>query len=80
MKLGNGNYARMRFQLVAGGNHFAVVESYYNPSVPGIWNTIRPTPSNPILSRQVAAWPQGQPAPAIGKMESDLYSLMPKLL
>jgi hypothetical protein len=32
VKLGNGNYARMRFQMIAGGNHFAVVESYYNPS------------------------------------------------
>lgn len=32
VKLGNGNYARMRFQMFAGGNHFAVVESYYNPS------------------------------------------------
>lgn len=32
VKLGNGNYARMRFQMIAGGNHFAVVESYYNPT------------------------------------------------
>lgn len=32
VKLSNGNYARMRFQMIAGGNHFAVVESYYNPS------------------------------------------------
>jgi hypothetical protein len=32
VKLGNGDYARMRFQMIAGGNHFAVVESYYNPS------------------------------------------------
>lgn len=31
VKLGNGNYARMRFQMIAGGGHFAVVESYYNP-------------------------------------------------
>lgn len=32
VKLANGNYARMRFQMIAGGAHFAVVESYYNPS------------------------------------------------
>lgn len=32
VKLANGNYARMRFQMIAGGSHFAVVESYYNPS------------------------------------------------
>ncbi len=32
VKLSNGNYARMRFQMIAGGAHFAVVESYYNPS------------------------------------------------
>ncbi len=30
--LGNGHYARMRFEMIAGGAHFAVVESYYNPS------------------------------------------------
>ncbi len=32
VKLANGSYARMRFEMIAGGNHFAVVESYYNPS------------------------------------------------
>ena len=32
VKLGSGNYVRMRFQMIAGGGHFAVVESYYNPS------------------------------------------------
>jgi len=32
VKLANGNYARMNFQMIAGGAHFAVVESYYNPS------------------------------------------------
>lgn len=32
VKLANGNFARMRFQMIAGGNHFAVVESYYNPT------------------------------------------------
>lgn len=32
VQLPNGNYARMRFQMIAGGAHFAVVESYYNPS------------------------------------------------
>lgn len=37
VKLGNGNFARMRFQMIAGGNHFAVVESYYNPK-PGSRN------------------------------------------
>jgi hypothetical protein len=37
VKLANGNYARMRFQMIAGGNHFAVVESYYNPT-PGSRN------------------------------------------
>ena len=37
IKLANGNYARMRFQMIAGGNHFAVVESYYNPT-PGSRN------------------------------------------
>lgn len=31
VKLGNGKYARMRFRMIAGGEHFAVVESYYNP-------------------------------------------------
>jgi len=37
VKLASGNYARMRFQMIAGGNHFAVVESYYNPT-PGSRN------------------------------------------
>ena len=37
VKLTSGNYARMRFQMIAGGNHFAVVESYYNPT-PGSRN------------------------------------------
>ncbi|MFZ4777554.1 MAG: hypothetical protein ACOYM3_19465 [Terrimicrobiaceae bacterium] len=37
VKLANGNYARMRFQMIAGGNHFAVVESYFNPT-PGSRN------------------------------------------
>ena len=32
VKLSDGKYARIRFQMMAGGGHFAVVESYYNPS------------------------------------------------
>lgn len=49
VKLGNGNYARMRFQMVAGGNHFAVVESYYNPSGSRNleYDPIKATSSNP---------------------------------
>ena len=31
VKLANGHYARMSIQVTAGSNHFAVVESYYNP-------------------------------------------------
>jgi len=32
VKLANGNYARINFRMIAGGAHFAVVESFYNPS------------------------------------------------
>jgi len=32
LKLGNGSYARARLQMVAGGDHFATVESYLNPN------------------------------------------------
>jgi len=37
VKLSNGHFARMRFKMIAGGGHFAVVESYYNPQ-PGSRN------------------------------------------
>jgi hypothetical protein len=32
LKFANGRYARIRLQMIADGGHFAVVESYYNPS------------------------------------------------
>jgi hypothetical protein len=32
LKLGNGSYARARLQMIAGGDHFATVESYLNPN------------------------------------------------
>jgi hypothetical protein len=32
VKLESGGYVRMRFQMIADGGHFAVVESYYNSS------------------------------------------------
>jgi len=32
LKLGSGNYARINFEMIAHGDHFVVVESYYNPS------------------------------------------------
>ena len=28
----SGNYGRMHFQIIAGGDHFAIVDSYLNPS------------------------------------------------
>jgi hypothetical protein len=31
-KLANGNYARINFEMIAGGNHFFTVESFLNPS------------------------------------------------
>jgi hypothetical protein len=32
LKLSNGNYARMSFEMVAGGDHFFQLESFLNPS------------------------------------------------
>ena len=32
VKLANGNYARMSFEMVAGGDHFFQLESFLNPS------------------------------------------------
>ncbi len=32
LKLANGNYARMNFEMVAGGDHFFQLESFLNPS------------------------------------------------
>ena len=32
LKLANGNYARMSFEMVAGGDHFFQLESFLNPS------------------------------------------------
>lgn len=32
LKLANGHYARAHFRIIATGGHFAVVQSYYNPS------------------------------------------------
>ncbi|HZR16291.1 MAG TPA: carboxypeptidase-like regulatory domain-containing protein [Verrucomicrobiae bacterium] len=32
LKLANGNYARMTFEMIAGGDHFFEVESFVNPS------------------------------------------------
>ncbi len=32
LKLADGNYARMSFEMVAGGDHFFKLESYLNPS------------------------------------------------
>jgi hypothetical protein len=32
VKLANGNYAYVKFRMVAGGDHFCIVESYLNPS------------------------------------------------
>ena len=37
LKIGNGSYARARLQMIAGGDHFATVESYLNPK-PGSRN------------------------------------------
>jgi hypothetical protein len=32
MKLGNGKYARLTFRMIAGGDHFCIIESALNPS------------------------------------------------
>jgi hypothetical protein len=32
LKLANGNYARMSFEMIAGGDHFFQLESFLNPS------------------------------------------------
>ena len=32
LKLANGNYARVSFEMVAGGDHFFQLESFLNPS------------------------------------------------
>jgi hypothetical protein len=32
VKLGSGNYARMTFKMIAGGDHFCQLESFLNPS------------------------------------------------
>jgi len=32
VKLGNGNYARIRFRMIAGGDNFFTLKSWYNPS------------------------------------------------
>jgi hypothetical protein len=32
VKLGNGNYARIMFRMIAGGDHFFKIESFLNPS------------------------------------------------
>jgi hypothetical protein len=32
LKLANGNYARLTFEMIAGGDHFFEVESFVNPS------------------------------------------------
>ncbi len=31
LKLGDGNYARIQFEMIAGGDHFCYIESYLNP-------------------------------------------------
>jgi len=32
LKLGSGNYARINFEMIAGGDHFFKLESLLNPS------------------------------------------------
>ncbi len=32
LKLGNGNYARIKFKMIAGGGHFFHIESFLNPA------------------------------------------------
>lgn len=32
LKLGNGNYARIKFKMISGGGHFFHIESFINPS------------------------------------------------
>jgi hypothetical protein len=32
VKLANGHYARMEFRITTGGDHFASIDVYYNPS------------------------------------------------
>lgn len=32
LKLGNGNYARIKFKMIAGGGHFFYIQSCMNPS------------------------------------------------
>lgn len=58
VKLESGGYVRMRFQMIGSGGYVAVVESYYNPSGSRNLEYDSATPLNPILSRQVAAWPE----------------------
>lgn len=32
LKLGNGDYAYLKFRMIAGGDHFCIIESHLNPS------------------------------------------------
>src|SRR5207253_3346534 len=32
LKLKDGNYARMNFKMIAGGDHFCAIESFLNPT------------------------------------------------